>query len=274
MLTRTEAADLSKKHGVSLRIIERDYHLGLILKAIAEEQELKEGIVFRGGTSLIKCYFRDYRFSEDLDFTLLERQLNDQAKIGNLMKKVCQRTNQDFGTTLELFKVSLKRVEYGEEAYKVVLHFQGFIGRGKVKVDLSFNDKIFLEPILRVITHDYPDKDKFLEPRIKVFLLEEIIADKLTAISYIRTYPRNRDLYDIWYIAKNAKPDWSKVKDTYLAKCRFREINPELIRGIDEDHLKRFGRYWEVQLSHQVANLPDFNEVGEDFLTIIDTCFK
>jgi len=274
MLTRTEASNLSKKYGVSLRTIERDYHLGLILKAIAEEPQLKEGVVFRGGTALRKCYFRDYRFSEDLDFTLLDRQLNNQDKIGNLMKKVCRRTNQDFGTTLELFKVSLAKAEYGEEAFRAVLHFQGFLGRGKVKVDLSFTDKIFLEPIFRTIRHDYPDRDKFLEPQLKVFPLEEIIADKQTAISYIRTYPRNRDLYDVWYIAKNAEVDWSKVKDTYLAKCRFREIDPELIRDIDEDHLKRFGSYWEVQLSHQVANLPDFKEVGKDFLRIVDTYFR
>jgi len=231
-------------------------------------------VVFRGGIALRKCYFRDYRFSEDLDFTLLDRRLSNQDKIGDLMKKVCRRINQDFGTNLELFKISLERAEYREEAFKVVLHFQGFLGRGKVRLDLSFSDKVFLEPISRTIMHDYPDKDKFLESQIKVFPLEEIIADKLIAISYIHTYPRNRDLYDVWYITKNAEVDWSKVKDTYLAKCRFREINPELIKDIDEDHLKCFSSYWEVQLSHQLSNLPDFKEVGKDFLTIIDIYFR
>ncbi len=29
-------------------------------------------LAFKGGTALKKCYFADYRFSEDLDFTLTE----------------------------------------------------------------------------------------------------------------------------------------------------------------------------------------------------------
>jgi hypothetical protein len=29
--------------------------------------------VFKGGTALKRCYFGDYRFSEDLDFSLVEK---------------------------------------------------------------------------------------------------------------------------------------------------------------------------------------------------------
>lgn len=30
---------------------------------------LRDSLLFKGGTALKKCYFGDYRFSEDLDFT-------------------------------------------------------------------------------------------------------------------------------------------------------------------------------------------------------------
>ena len=30
---------------------------------------LKENLIFKGGTALKKCYFGNYRFSEDLDLT-------------------------------------------------------------------------------------------------------------------------------------------------------------------------------------------------------------
>jgi len=33
---------------------------------------LRDRLFFKGGTALKKCYFPDYRFSEDLDFTLGE----------------------------------------------------------------------------------------------------------------------------------------------------------------------------------------------------------
>jgi len=36
------------------------------------ESELKPALAFKGGTALKRCYFPDYRFSEDLDFTLRE----------------------------------------------------------------------------------------------------------------------------------------------------------------------------------------------------------
>jgi uncharacterized protein len=36
------------------------------------ESDLRPVLAFKGGTALKGCYFADYRFSEDLDFTLRE----------------------------------------------------------------------------------------------------------------------------------------------------------------------------------------------------------
>lgn len=45
-------------------IIEKDYYLTLLLKRIVDKQP---NIIFKGGTSLLKCYRAINRFSEDLD---------------------------------------------------------------------------------------------------------------------------------------------------------------------------------------------------------------
>ncbi len=59
--------------------IEKDYILSWILQGIAENENLAQALVFKGGTVLKKAYFNDYRFSEDLDFTLLHDEItNDQ----------------------------------------------------------------------------------------------------------------------------------------------------------------------------------------------------
>src|ERR1700684_3824026 len=50
-------------------VLERDYCLAWFLSAVAES-DLKATLAFKGGTALKRCYFGDYRFSEDLDFTL------------------------------------------------------------------------------------------------------------------------------------------------------------------------------------------------------------
>ena len=52
-------------------VLERDYCLAWFLAALSQS-DLKNVLGFKGGTALKRCYFCDYRFSEDLDFTLLE----------------------------------------------------------------------------------------------------------------------------------------------------------------------------------------------------------
>src|SRR3954466_282147 len=52
-------------------VLERDYCLAWFLAGLAESN-LNSLLAFKGGTALKRCYFGDYRFSEDLDFTLLE----------------------------------------------------------------------------------------------------------------------------------------------------------------------------------------------------------
>jgi len=60
-----------QKIGVRDQQIEKDYILSWILFGISKHEQLSKAIVFKGGTVLKKVYFNDYRFSEDLDFTLL-----------------------------------------------------------------------------------------------------------------------------------------------------------------------------------------------------------
>lgn len=49
-------------------VIERDYVLAWFLTGLAGHP-LRDVLAFKGGTALRRCWFEDYRFSEDLDFT-------------------------------------------------------------------------------------------------------------------------------------------------------------------------------------------------------------
>ena len=61
-----QQADL---HGVQFWIVEKDYALSYLLMAISTTEDLGDALVLKGGTALRKLYFRDYRFSEDLDYS-------------------------------------------------------------------------------------------------------------------------------------------------------------------------------------------------------------
>ena len=58
--------------------IEKDYILSWILKGVSQHEQLSKNIVFKGGTVLKKVYFADYRFSEALDFTLLDNDVSNE----------------------------------------------------------------------------------------------------------------------------------------------------------------------------------------------------
>ncbi len=58
--------------------IEKDYVISWILLGISKQPMLSRCLVFKGGTVLKKFYFKDYRYSEDLDFTLVEDAVSDE----------------------------------------------------------------------------------------------------------------------------------------------------------------------------------------------------
>ena len=79
-------------------VLERDYCLAWFL-AVMAESDLKDILCFTGGTALKRCYFGEYRFSEDLDFTLLEPlQLDDLLK---RFEPVYSALRQESGITFE-----------------------------------------------------------------------------------------------------------------------------------------------------------------------------
>jgi len=64
---RTRLEQARQRTGMGWEVLERDYFLSWILAGISRHEPLRKTLVFKGGTALKKCYFGDYRFSEDLD---------------------------------------------------------------------------------------------------------------------------------------------------------------------------------------------------------------
>lgn len=58
---------VSADMGIEASIVEKDYYVTLFLKCIVEQQP---NIIFKGGTSLSKCYKLINRFSEDIDLNI------------------------------------------------------------------------------------------------------------------------------------------------------------------------------------------------------------
>lgn|GEM_PF-4156954 len=70
MIDRNQIIKQADDDGVPAATVERDYVLNHALAAIANCEQAQQ-IVFKGGTALRLCYFDDYRYSADLDFSLI-----------------------------------------------------------------------------------------------------------------------------------------------------------------------------------------------------------
>ncbi len=80
MIEKNEILTIARNLGLNPDTVQKDYVLGWMLHGIGEHQSTKDW-VFKGGTSLKKCFFETFRFSEDLDFTLKD---NSHLNIGFL----------------------------------------------------------------------------------------------------------------------------------------------------------------------------------------------
>lgn len=176
-------------------VIERDYCLSWFLFGLAHSP-LREWLVFKGGTALRRCYFKDYRFSEDLDFTLTEER--PQEYIIEHLDDIFEWINDECGIEFGLGK----QEDPHENNYTFYLTYIGPLpGKAKeVKVDISFRETL-LQPIKELpIIQTYDEYSDFIDDAtIQVYSLNEVVIEKICALhSPSRNEPR--DLYDIYYL--------------------------------------------------------------------------
>jgi predicted nucleotidyltransferase component of viral defense system len=77
----------AEENKIRFDVIEQDYLLSWILFGIATHPILSKVLIFKGGTALKKCYFGDYRFSQDLDFTLVDE--SSYQSLNSYVQEAC-----------------------------------------------------------------------------------------------------------------------------------------------------------------------------------------
>lgn len=75
-------------------LIERDYAQNWLLACLDTRE-----MVFKGGTCIRKVFIENYRFSDDLDFTLTKNL--DLAALQNLITESITRTREECGIQFE-----------------------------------------------------------------------------------------------------------------------------------------------------------------------------
>ena len=74
MSNRAQITRQAARDGVPAPTVERDYVLAHIVAGLGSLGD-DHGLVFKGATALRLCYFGDYRYSADLDFSVVDGNL-------------------------------------------------------------------------------------------------------------------------------------------------------------------------------------------------------
>jgi len=239
-------------------ILERDYCLSWFLVGLSRGG-LRDRLAFKGGTALKKCYFGDYRFSEDLDFTLTTE--TSWAELEQGFAAAFKETHQASGIVIRLDHVDRQA---HENSHTVYLAYEGPLpgGPGKsIKTDITIRERIVLPLEERPVLRGYDEyRDLPQDGRIRVYSLDEVAVEKTVALMD-RARNEPRDLYDLWFLTANGHVRLPDLLDHVMQKLEFRGLT---LAQVSQQFLAKEARYkklWQVRLSAQLAELPEFDGV-------------
>lgn len=208
-----------------------------ILKDIYSDIELSNLLGFKGGTALM--FFYDLpRFSVDLDFDLLDKEMEDDVynKVRKILLKygsIHDEAKKYFGLLIVL------NYGHGERNLKIEISNRAFENRYEVKNLLGIN--------------------------VKIMVQEDLFAHKLCAL-LDRSSMTNRDIFDCWFFMEKRTPINKNIVESrmgmplseYIQKCieRLESMSDKgLLDGLGEIMDKSVKKFGQKELRSETISL-------------------
>ena len=203
---------VSSETGIEASIIEKDYYVTLFLKKIVE---LQPNIIFKGGTSLSKCYKVINRFSEDIDLNIdtVSKPTEGQRK---KLKENIVSIIDEFGFTLDNADNVRSRRNYN----RYIIDYPTVFSSNFLKEHLIIETAVYIKayPCERMqatsIIYDYLKQNGYddlitkygLEPfELNVQTASRTLIDKLYALAdyYLSdaVQEHSRHIYDLYKLS-------------------------------------------------------------------------
>ena len=259
MIKPGEIQQRAREVGVRDQQIEKDYILSWILKGVSQHDQLSKIIVFKGGTVLKKIYFPDYRFSEDLDFTLLSNEITNE-QIFAWYKEAFEYIRDEANIPFDI----IDNNEHEDGGINFYISYVGPLGgqgnNKRVKVDISRSEKLEFEPVLNHAFIDYTDLEEY---NLLCYPLEEVLIEKLRSVMQRMAA---RDFYDIWYLLVEHRMEADFYTDQFRNKCASKGLNPLDFHKRLAERLPQYKGRWKSSMSEQIQDLPAFDKVEREVL--------
>jgi predicted nucleotidyltransferase component of viral defense system len=259
MISRSELQRLANREKVALGTLEKDYVLTEVLKSLSRVTLLGQLLVFKGGTALRKVYFADWRYSEDLDFTVKHDIKEEELSL--LLDEWYLQVEQ----TAQI-RLTTKMLHKPNGYARVRAQFIGPLAYpGMIFMDLSFDEPLCLDPEKRAIL-----SEPFLSEGQKVlaYPLEELLAEKIRSLS---ERGKSRDYYDVWRLLKekSSKLDFEVLGDVLAKKLRHKHIVFTSVNDFLPKDINKLNQYWASELEQQINQLPPLNAVIEELQNML-----
>jgi predicted nucleotidyltransferase component of viral defense system len=263
VIRKQDILDRAAEWQLRADVVEKDYVLGWLLAGLAE-MSFGKLWVFKGGTCIKKCYFETYRFSEDLDFSLLPDTAYTQEALTQQLRELTSRVGELSGLEFspDLIDVKTRRNQQGQPTFEGRVAYRGplvFPGSPKIRFDFTQHEAVIDAVADRTVLHPYPDEFPS-GITVRAYSFNELLAEKTRALL---ERSRPRDLYDIVHLIENAPSnlDLAAVRALFRRKCESKTIavpsSVALVAGVSSDDELR--SEWGNMLGHQLPALPDLD---------------
>jgi predicted nucleotidyltransferase component of viral defense system/DNA-directed RNA polymerase subunit RPC12/RpoP len=282
MIDKKEIEQKAKEFEIQPSNVERDYVFGWMLFGLFTISKFKDRIFLKGGNALRKGYFKNTRFSTDLDLGMSEDI--DQNVLLDELNNVCDFIQKKSGVIFikkdnkikEKFTATNAPLP-GLRVYEIDIYFKDFYGnpdlfRIKASMDITRFDKVLL-PIQKVkLIHPYSDFND-LNCKIRCMQLEEIIATKLKCLLQRQSVS---DLFDYSYSIKLLGGNLNKkeVSETLIKKTIFRK-NPHVLKNIlKQTQFNYFKKCWNQSIVCAKSLMIKVEDAISIFLSQLDSLFS
>ena len=245
LLNKSDLSILNKKSlKYRLADAEKDYLLAIVSKIIYDSP-LRNVLVFKGGTAIHHCYLPQTRFSEDLDFTSLDKTIK----------------LEDIKAVLEAYDFLEVKEDYVSKATIKIerLKYSGpLVLPGSLKIEIDFTQNVVLPAKTLIYKNTWQ-----VDAMVKIMDIKEICAEKIRASS---DRARFRDFYDLVLLFDGFEFDAHEIADLIKRK----EIRNPITAGSMISNWKAARKEREAEL----AGVYYAKEISDSMVKTIINKFK
>lgn len=228
------------------------------------QSRYRDNYVLKGGQVLAAQGVSLGRPTRDIDF--YGKVANTAENLTQIVKEICEQAVEPDGIIFDQGTVIGQVIEENTDTPGVRLNFLSRLGNARIRMqlDISFSDVITPEAVFRKL----PTLLGMPAPRLLLYPLETVIAEKLQAMVYLgEINSRMKDYYDIYLLSRGFDFDGSILQKAIVATFQNRKtpISTEIPFALTDQFAAQKQNQWRTGFIGKFLTVPgelaDFQKV-------------